>query len=355
MEQPNWRPQSLREYIGQTDLVNWLQQEIHVSKAQDRPIRSSLWHGGAGLGKTTLARVLAQERDVRYIELLGPNVTEETLARTFGAYSNVTADEVLSVRGWREPYVRNEAPTEPSILVIDEVEGLHAKLCEMMHHALEPDAMGNRYFYYQHPRAKKTYKYWVPPFTFIGITNYEHMVPKPFKRPGRCAKIYEFVPYTPQEIASGLKLYLRANRLEAANKAIEIIAERSNGSIAAGKEYITEAFGFTTLRGGDRITVDDVQEAFDLICVDELGLNVSHRNYLIRLASSDSGKMSLAGLAAALDADAKTLSQSLEPLLIRKNLIEVVPGGRQITFEGRAHIGAQINPTSGLDFPRAIL
>jgi Holliday junction DNA helicase RuvB len=370
VRQWHWRPSTLDEYIGQQSLVRWLRQEIKASQIQNRAMGNMLFYGAPGTGKTTLVSLVAAARGVNVLPMMGPNVTETMLADVLGAGQSSNPDKVVSDIGWHmdrnfkggdiRRFARTGEPLQPTILCIDEIDGMPAKLFEMLHMVMEPDGNGQRWYIHKPAGGRTPRQYWVPDLTVVGITNYEHAIPPAFKRGGRIRKAHEFELYSETELAQILKQFSQATGRSVTPEAAHTLALRANGSPAKVRDYFVDACSLVDIDHaenkhlGQQVTAKHVEVALDVLEVDKLGLEKPHRDYLRRLADSSTGKMALSSMAATLNKDQRTISVSVEPLLLRLGLIEVIPGGRQITSRGRDHIGLNHAFATGLRFARSI-
>jgi len=352
----NWRPDSLDAFIGQESLKKWLKMEIPAAMAQNRPVGNMLLSGPPGLGKTSLSHCLARARGVNSIVLMGPNISMQTIGRVFGAIANVPDHEQVSDAGWARrdyngpegrrlaDFVQTGEPTSPTIVVCDEADGMDAAIWETVHKLLEPDSTGHRNFWMSPPGSGTAQLHWVPPFTWISLTNHPDQIPGAAKRAGRCPMVYEFEPYTVDQIIKVVEQFSAAVKIKITTDAVREIAERCNGQPASAKDYFVNArSALDMLRmeqksKQDVIDKDVLEIAFQAIGIDKLGLRADHRSYLKSLANSTSGVVPLPTLAAILNKSTRSITTELEPILIRRGLVYILSKGRQITPAGRAHI-----------------
>ena len=353
----NWRPDSLEAFVGQTEFKKWLRLEIPAAVVQNRPLGNMLLVGPAGLGKTSMSYCLARARGVNAITLMGPSVDINVIGRVFGAMPNVPDHEQVSDVGWgRREYTEpgtgrrlcsfypTGEPTLPSIVILDEADAIEASVWETIHKLMEPDADGHRMFFAKPQGSSVPWKFWVPPFTMVALTNHPDLIPAAAKRSGRCRFIYEFKPYTVAEITEVIRQFSGAVGVKIADDAMNEIAERSNGLPAAAKDYFIDArSALDMLRleqqsQQDVIDLDVLKMAFEASGIDRMGLREDHRTYLRLLNESTSGTVPLPTVAAMLNKSTRAISSDVEPVLIRRGLISVIAKGRQITPAGRAHI-----------------
>jgi Holliday junction DNA helicase RuvB len=334
----SWRPQSFDEYVGQTDLLALLRDEMDASLEQNVALPHMCFSGPPGLGKTSVAELLATVREVPIHTLMGPSITEVSLCYILGE---------LDATGYnREGYVTDRHRVRPSILFIDEADGLKSKdIWELLHRATDIQADGRRHLSAKLEGRSQRKQVWVPEFTLILATNYYGELFK--MAPALLNRVpikWSFEPYGEDDMTRLVLQYARKTGMSISDEAAQAIAQRSLGTprtaLALFRQARTRVVAATRRDGRERLDIDltTVEEASKLMKIDEAGLPYVHRRYLEILAASG-GKLGFPTLVAALNVDEKMIKVAIEPDLIRKGFVTVVPGGRQITDEGLDHVG----------------
>ncbi len=311
----NLRPRSLSEMVGQTRLRENLAVFIRAAREREEPIDHLLFHGPPGLGKTSLARIVALEMQAQFRATSGPAI--ERAGDLAALLSNLEAGDVL---------------------FIDEIHRLSPTVEEILYPALEDfklDLMIG-----EGPSARSI-RLDLPHFTLIGATTRAGLLTSPLRdRFGWSARL-EFYPVADLE-----RIVLRSARLlnvELADAAASEIARRARGTPRIANRLLRRVRDFAEVAGGRGKAVDREQTRFALerLNVDAEGFDGLDRYLMLTLIEKfDGGPVGLETLAAALREDKGTLEDVVEPYLIHQGFLDRTPRGRVATRRAREYFGA---------------
>ncbi len=306
------RPSSLTEFVGQSKVVEQLKLVIAAAKIGNRTPDHILLAGPPGLGKTTLAMIVATESDRTLKLTSGPAVQ--------------SAGDLASILSALEP---------GDVLFIDEIHRMSRSAEEMLYLAMEDfrvDVMVGK-----GPGASSI-SLEISPFTLVGATTRSGMLPTPLRdRFGFTAflEYYEPTELTQVVTKSALKL-----GIEIPEDAAELLATRSRGTPRIANRLLRRVRDFASVKDHAAINPEIVRLAMELFEVDELGLDRVDRALMNLLATKFSAKpVGLSTLAVAIGEEPDTIESVVEPYLIRTGLIQRTPRGREITRAGLSHLG----------------
>ena len=306
------RPTSLEEFIGQTKVKQQLDLLLKAAALQKRSPDHILLAGPPGLGKTTLAMIVANEIGSGLRMTSGPTI--QHAGDLAAVLSSLSAGEVL---------------------FIDEIHRMARPAEELLYMAMEDfrvDVMVGK------GAGASSISLELEPFTLVGATTRSGMLPNPLRdRFGYTANL-EF--YESEELRSVLLRAADKLGLSASASAVELIASRSRGTPRIANRLLRRVRDFALVEGSESIGAELAAAAMDVYEVDSLGLDRLDKQVLFALIQKFEGRpVGLATLAVALGEEPDTIESVVEPYLLREGLIERTPKGRQATALAHRHLG----------------
>ncbi|NJD88748.1 MAG: Holliday junction branch migration DNA helicase RuvB [Betaproteobacteria bacterium] len=311
------RPRQLAEYVGQAKIREQLEIFISAARGRGEALDHALLFGPPGLGKTTLAHIIAREMGVNLRQTSGP---------------------VLERPGDLAALLTNLEPRD--VLFIDEIHRLNPVVEEILYPALEDyqiDIMIG-----EGPAARSV-KLDLPPFTLVGATTRAGMLTNPLRdRFGIVARL-EF--YSPEELTS---IVTRSSGLLAmaieSEGAVEI-ARRSRGTPRIANRLLRRVRDFAEVKHQGRVTAEVADLALRMLDVDVIGLDLQDRKLLLAIIEKfGGGPVGVDNLAAAIGEERDTIEDVLEPFLIQQGYLQRTPRGRIATALTYRHFGLSGGP-----------
>src|SRR3954466_6877967 len=311
------RPRWLREVIGQKAVVQRLGLVLNACRKLKEPMSHILFDGPPGLGKTTFATVLPNE--------LGTSI-------------QMTSGPALSKPGDLLPFLSNAE--EGSILFIDEIHRMPRVVEEFIYPAMEDFRID---IVLGEGINARTMSIPLKHFTLIGATTRSGMLSSPMRDRFKMHEHLEF--YSVEELAQIIRINARKLQTDIRDDASVEIARRSRGTPRIANARLWWSRHYTTSEADGRITLDVAREALDMMEVDAEGLDKQDRRYLETIIGVfDGGPTGVEALAATMNLPVDTLSDDVEPYLLREQLIIRTPRGRMATPRAYQHLGKPYRP-----------
>ena len=317
------RPRTMDEFIGQRDLVEKLIIALFAARQRGEPMEHVLLHGPPGLGKTTLAHVIAEEMGTRLYVTSGPALSK-------GA-------DLVGTLTKMQPH---------DVLFIDEIHRLPAAVEEFIYPAMEDFKID---FTLDAGMHAKVITYHLKPFTLIGATTRAGLLTGALRSRFGIAHNLRF--YDEPDLLEILRRAAARLALDAiGSDALSAIARRSRGTPRIAIRLLRRVRDFGQIRAAGRIDAGVIDDALALEGVDDRGLDDFDRMYLRAMADVYAGgPVGLEAIAATIGQDAGTLEDVVEPFLLQIGFIARTRQGRQLTSVGAGHLGAAI--AAGEDAP----
>lgn len=305
------RPKDFSEYIGQETIKRNLQISINAAKSRHETLEHILLYGAPGLGKTTLAHIIAEE--------MGVNI-------------KVTSGPVLEKAGDLAAILTNLE--DGDILFIDEIHRLNKIVEEILYPAMEDYALD--IIIGKGPSAK-TIRIDLPKITIIGATTRISLISAPLR--DRFGNIFRLVFYNDREIKQIIKRSADILNIEINDDAAEEIAKRSRRTPRVANRLLKRVRDYINVQGRNVITLNDAKDMLKSLEIDPVGLDQVDREILETILYKFSGgPVGLNTLSAATNEEMSAIEDVYEPFLIQIGFIARTPRGRVITELGKKHI-----------------
>lgn len=314
----NIRPKSFENYIGQSGLKETLHISIEASKRREIPLDHLLFYGPPGLGKTTLAGVIAHELDVDIKITSAPSI--ERPRDIIGI--------LMSLKGGE-------------ILFIDEIHRLNKIAEEILYPAMEDFCLDMTTGKGQ---SVKSLRVPVPKFTLIGATTKAGALSGPLR--DRFGIIHRLEFYSNEELTEVVKRTAGILEVDITENGASAIARRSRGTPRIANRLVKRVSDYALVKHDGAIDEKIANKSLDILKIDELGLDNTDRALLdLIITKYDGGPVGIETLASALGEDSRTLEDVCEPYLLQAGLIQRTQRGRKVSPEGYRHLGYKMKAT----------
>ena len=317
------RPERLDEFIGQRDARENLRIFIEAARGRGDAMDHVLFYGPPGLGKTTLAQIVARELGVGFRATSGP---------------------VIAKAGDLAAILTNLEPRD--VLFIDEIHRLNPAVEEILYPAMEDFHLD---LIIGEGPAARSVRIDLPPFTLVGATTRSGLITKPLRDRFGIPTRLEF--YADEELAKIVRRGARLLGIQMDDAGALEVARRSRGTPRVAGRLLRRVRDFAAVAGDGHVTVASADAALARLQVDKLGLDQMDRRYLTCIGDTYSGgPVGIETLSAALSEPRDAIEDIIEPYLMQQALVQRTPRGRMLTRQGWQHLGLappKIEPAAG--------
>ncbi len=309
------RPRRLADFVGQQGVRDQLGVFIAAARAREEALDHVLLAGPPGLGKTSLAQIVANELEAPFVETAGPALERKADIAAF-----LTALEPRSV------------------FFVDELHRLPRAIEETFYPAMEdrrlPITVGQG-------AGARVVTLDLPPFTLIGATTRAGLITTPLR--DRFGVSFRLDLYDATDLATVVRRSARILEIAIDEKGAHAIASRSRGTPRVANRLLRRVRDFAEVRGGGQIDAELARDALDLLEVDEAGLDRLDREILRTMCEKfGGGPVGLSTLAIAVAEEPNTIEDVYEPYLLQQGFLQRTPRGRQATAAAYAHLRLEL-------------
>ena len=312
----NLRPQLLDDYIGQAKAKEMLNVYIRAARERGDALDHVLFYGPPGLGKTTLAGIIANE--------MGVNI-------------KITSGPAIEKPGEMAAILNNLQ--EKDVLFVDEIHRLNRQVEEVLYPAMEDCAID---IMIGKGATARSIRLDLPKFTLVGATTRAGMLTAPLR--DRFGVVHRMEYYTTEELVTIIKRSARVLEVGIDEAGALALARRSRGTPRLANRLLKRVRDFAQVKYDGDITKEVADYALDLLDVDKEGLDQTDRELLLTIVNKFAGgPVGLDTLAASVGEDAGTIEDVYEPYLLKNGFIQRTPKGRIVTEKAYIHLGIEMN------------
>ncbi|HDX9706317.1 TPA: Holliday junction branch migration DNA helicase RuvB [Bacillus thuringiensis] len=309
------RPQTLRQYIGQDKAKHNLEVFIEAAKMREETLDHVLLYGPPGLGKTTLANIIANEMGVNVRTTSGPAIERP--------------GDLAAVLTALQP---------GDVLFIDEIHRLHRSIEEVLYPAMEDFCLD--IVIGKGPSARSV-RLDLPPFTLVGATTRAGALSAPLR--DRFGVLSRLEYYTVDQLSAIVERTAEVFEVEIDSLAAIEIARRARGTPRIANRLLRRVRDFAQVRGNGTVTMEITQMALELLQVDKLGLDhIDHKLLLGIIEKFRGGPVGLETVSATIGEESHTIEDVYEPYLLQIGFLQRTPRGRIVTPLAYEHFGMEI-------------
>lgn len=305
------RPQTLNEYVGQSEVKENIRIFIEAAKMRNEPLDHVLLYGPPGLGKTTLAHIIANELGANFKTSSGPAIEK--------------SGDLAAVLSTLEP---------GDVLFIDEIHRMPKFIEEILYPAMEDFELD---IVVGTDSSSRSIKIDLPPFTLVGATTRAGDLSAPLR--DRFGIVNKLNYYTEEELVGIIKRTSRVLEIEITDDAAVELAKRSRKTPRIANRLFKRVRDFASVIGNGIIDLDITKEALNRLKVDKYGLDQVDIEYLTSLIEKfNGGPVGVETIASSIGEEISTLEDVVEPYLLQEGFIKRTPRGRMVTDKAYAHL-----------------
>ena len=306
------RPARLGDFVGQPQVKENLSIAIQAARMREEPLDHVVIYGPPGLGKTTLANIIANEMGATIKVTAGPAIER--------------ASDVASILTGLQPN---------DVLFIDEIHRLNRAVEEVMYSAMEEFFLS---WVVGKGLSARSINLRINPFTLVGATTRYSLVSAPLR--DRFGSVFRLDYYSDEDMTTVVRRSARILGIEADDEGINEVAMRSRGTPRIANRLLRRARDYALVKADNRITGPVARESLDRLGVDARGLDdTDHRLLTSIIHKFNGGPVGLDTLAASMSEDASTVMEVLEPFLLQQGFLERTPRGRMATRLAYEYMG----------------
>ena len=313
------RPETLSEFIGQEQAKEQLRIHIEAAKKRGDALEHVLLVSPPGLGKTTLAKIIANEIQSNFKQAIGPVMERLDLASTL---TNLERTDIL---------------------FIDEIHGMKGHVQESLYPAMEDYTLDLTIG--QGP-ASDVVQLQLKPFTLVGATTREGLLAGPFR--DRFGIRIHLDYYEAEDLQQAIRINSTKLNIDIDETAEFALARRSRGTMRIANKLLANVRDYAEVKGDGMLSLEVAEEALEFFGIDERGLNAQDYAYFQTLVEKFNGRAGLKALAVALSEDERTIAEVYEPYYIKEGFLALTPGGRVATDAAYAYFDYPVSSQTSL-------